>query len=80
MSGTEVTVETVISTTVPNAKPHESDKDGFCKNIINITLGHLMCKRSLFPIQPKLTLLMNLTSFKTLQLSYVLVENKTWQM
>ena len=48
-SGAQMTVGTAISAIVPNAKPdEESDKDDFCKNIINITLSHLMCKGHCF--------------------------------
>jgi len=47
-SGAQVIVKTAISATVPSAKPHTSDKDDFCKNIINITLNHLMCKGHCF--------------------------------
>jgi len=74
-SGAQVTVKTAISATIPSAKPPQSAKDDFCKKIINITLNHLMCK-GLLSIQPELTLLMNLTSFKALRLSYVLVTGK----
>ena len=47
-SKTHVDVRTAIAATVPSAKPHESDKDNFCKNIINISLSHLMCKGHCF--------------------------------
>ena len=47
-SGAQMTVGAAISAIVPNAKPDESDKDDFCKNIINITSSHLMCKGHCF--------------------------------
>jgi len=43
-SKAQVTAGAAISATVPSAKPHESDKDMFCKNVIDITLNHLICK------------------------------------
>ncbi|KAL4063705.1 hypothetical protein J3A83DRAFT_4192328 [Scleroderma citrinum] len=41
-SGTQVAVGKAISATVSSAIPSESEQDGFCKNIINITLNHVM--------------------------------------